>query len=53
MGPLMPQINWGQAASEALLILVGILLALASDAWWEERSERVQEEEYLRRWSQS
>mgnify|MGYP001819031635 CR=1 FL=1 len=43
----MPKINWGQAASEALLILVGILLALAADAWWEERSERLQEREYL------
>ncbi|NNF39225.1 MAG: hypothetical protein HKN71_11205 [Gemmatimonadetes bacterium] len=41
------RINWGQAAGEALLILVGILLALAADAWWEERTERRQEQEYL------
>jgi hypothetical protein len=43
----MPRINWGQAAGEALLILVGILLALATDAWWQEHSERRQEREYL------
>ena len=41
------RVNWGQAAGEALLILLGILLALAADAWWEERSERRQEQEYL------
>jgi hypothetical protein len=44
---MMRRINWGQAAGEALLILVGILLALAADAWWEEHSERRQEREYL------
>ena len=43
----MPRINWGQAAGEALLILVGVLLALGADALWEERSERAQEKEYL------
>ena len=43
----MPRINWRQAAGEALFILLGILLALAVDAWWEERSERRQEREYL------
>lgn len=44
----MPRINWGQAAGEALLIMLGILLALAADTWWDERTERVQEREYLR-----
>lgn len=43
----MPRINWGQAAGEALFILLGIFLALGVDAWWEERSERRQEQEYL------
>lgn len=43
----MPRVNWGQAAGEALLILLGILLALAVDAWWGERLERRQEGEYL------
>jgi hypothetical protein len=43
----MPRINWSQAAGEAFLILLGILLALGADAWWDERSERRQEAEYL------
>jgi hypothetical protein len=43
----MRRINWGQAAGEALLILFGILLALGAEAWWEERSERREEHEYL------
>lgn len=43
----MPRINWGQAAGEAVLILLGILLALAVDTWWEERAERRTEREYL------
>ena len=43
----MPRINWGQAAGEAVLILLGVLLALAADTWWEARSERRTEREYL------
>jgi hypothetical protein len=43
----LPKINWGQAAGEALFIMLGILLALAADTWWDERTERVQEREYL------
>jgi len=43
----MPRVNWSQAAGEAVLILSGVLVALAADAWWEERSERRQEREYL------
>ena len=39
----MRVINWGQAAGEALLILIGVLFALGADAPWEERSEREQE----------
>jgi hypothetical protein len=33
--------------SELAVIVVGILLALAADSWWEERQERALELEYL------
>ena len=32
---------------EALLIVVSILLAFGIDAWWEERRERIEEQEIL------
>jgi len=41
------RINWKQAAGEAALILLGILLALAADALWGHRTERIEEREYL------
>ena len=31
------QINWQQAAGEGLILLIGIILALAGQAWWESR----------------
>ena len=42
------RINWRQAAAEMTLIIAGVLLALAVDAWWEEKSEREAEVSYLR-----
>ena len=33
-------INWRQAAGEAVLLLAGVLLALAGQAWWEARAEQ-------------
>ena len=33
------RINWRQAAGEAVLLLAGVLLALAGQAWWEARAE--------------
>jgi len=41
------QINWHQAFVEVALIGAGVLLALAVDAWWDERAERRAEIEYL------
>ena len=36
-----------RATSEILLIVVGVLLALAIDAWWAERQQRDSERRYL------
>ncbi|MFK7955730.1 MAG: hypothetical protein AB8B96_06505 [Lysobacterales bacterium] len=33
-------VNWPQAFSEVSLLLAGVLLALAAQAWWEARAER-------------
>ncbi len=37
------KINWYQAAAEVLLILIGLLIAVAVDSWWDERVERSEE----------
>ena len=37
-----------RAVVEVLLIVVGVLLALAIDAWWQTRQERTSEQAYLR-----
>lgn len=34
------RINWRQAAGEAVLLLAGVLLALAAQAWWEHQVEK-------------
>ena len=41
------KVNWHQAFAEVALIVLGILGALAVDSWWEERSEREAEVDYL------
>lgn len=41
------KVNWHQAIAEVALIIVGILCALAVDSWWEDRSEREAEIDYL------
>lgn len=41
-------INWRLAAGEFVLIVVGILLALAIDSWAEERKELAQADVYLK-----
>jgi len=33
------RVNWPQAAGEALLIFIGVMAALAGQAWWENRVE--------------
>ena len=41
------KVNWRQAAGEALLLLLGVLLALGGQAWWEARVERENSREYV------
>jgi len=33
-------VDWRQAAGDAFLLLIGVLLALGGQAWWEARAER-------------
>ena len=42
-----PRVNWRQAAGEALLLLVGVGVALSGQAWWEYRIERDLEQHVL------
>ena len=46
-GLFAQRINWHQALAEVLLIIAGILIALAAQNWWEERVEREAEISYL------
>lgn len=41
------KVNWKQAAGEAFLLLLGVILALAGQAWWESRVERKVIDEYV------
>lgn len=41
------RVNWRQAAGEAFLLLIGVLLALGGQAWWETRVERQTIREYV------
>ena len=43
-----PARHWGFLLTEALLIVASILLAFALDSWWDERRDRVEEQEILR-----
>lgn len=45
--PTITSINWKQAAGEALLIVLGVILALGGQAWWEARVERNTVGEYV------
>lgn len=38
--PTKFHVNWRQAAGESLILLLGVLLALGAQAWWEARSEK-------------
>ena len=42
-------VNWKQAATEFVIIVFGVLAALAVDEWRNERDDRVTEAEYLMR----
>ena len=44
---LRADIPWGRLIAEGGAIVVSILLAFAIDAWWEERQERVEEQQIL------
>ena len=41
------EIPWNRIAIEAAAIVASILLAFAIDAWWDERQERLEEQEVL------
>jgi hypothetical protein len=41
------RVNWPQAFAEVGLLSLGVVVALAGQAWMEERNERVEEREYL------
>ena len=43
------RINWQQAATEFVVIVFGVLAALAVDEWRSEREDRITEHEYLAR----
>ena len=49
MTEIIKKIPWVKVAAEAITIVVGILLALSIDAWYERRTERVLEVQYLQR----
>lgn len=40
-------INWRHALGELTLIVVGVLVALAANSWWEDRRDRQRERAYL------
>ena len=41
------RVNWRQAVAEVLLILVGIIIALAVDSWWSDVQEEKEARAYL------
>ena len=43
----LSNVNWKQAAGEAFLLLLGVLLALGGQAWWEAQVERETVSEYV------
>lgn len=45
------QVPWGRLAAEFVVIVVGVLVALAADTWLEERDDRRTEQEILTRLS--
>lgn len=46
-GRIRMGVNWRQAAGEALLIFLGVGVALLAQAWWESESDRELEEHLL------
>src|SRR4051812_18358471 len=42
-----PTTDWKSALRELAIIICGVLIALAANAWWEARNDRAREEDYL------
>src|SRR5262245_9529101 len=42
-----PQVPWRGALVEGFAVLAGVLMAFAIDAWWDSRSDRVREAQYV------
>ncbi len=40
-------LNWRTALGELIIIVVGILIALTIDSWWEERENRIEETAHI------
>src|SRR5687767_3650486 len=47
LGRLLQPVNWKYALGEIFLIVAGVLIALALDAWADDRQERRRERAYL------
>ena len=41
------EIHWKRIAAESIAVVMSILLAFAIDAWWDEKSDRAEEIQYL------
>lgn len=46
--PKLPKINWRYAFGELTIVVVGILIAVALNAWWQGRQIAIEEEVVLR-----
>jgi len=40
-------LNWRTALGELIIVIVGVLIALSVDSWWEGRANRLEEAEHL------
>ena len=49
IGAAPASLPWKRLLAELAVIVAGVLIALAADAWWEQRRERNEAEDYLQR----
>lgn len=49
MPPVLSRTGWKTAVREFMVIVAGVLVALAAQAWWQGREERGRERDYLQR----
>ena len=40
-------LNWRTAFGELLIVIIGVLVALSVNSWWEDRTDRLEEAEHL------